>query len=122
MSPNGRFAVTAHGEGEGGIDNFHLYLTDAKRGQNLCVLSEVVNTLDTGATALAAKWSDDSQRVTIVYRVDRHEPLKAVSYRLSDGGARCIQAPFDVAGGELLRYWRKAKPSKRVFGDRKPHP
>ena len=121
MSPNGKYAITAHGEGEGGIDNFHLYLTDATSGQNVGALAEVVDTLDTGANAFAAKWSRDSQQVTIVYRIDRHEPLKAVSYRISEGRPRCIKGPFDVKSDELLRYWRRSKPSKKVFGTPKSH-
>ena len=32
ISPDGKFAVTAHGGGELGYDNFHLYLTDAVTG------------------------------------------------------------------------------------------
>jgi hypothetical protein len=121
ISPNGKYAITAHGEGEGGIDNFHLYLTDATSDQNVSALAEVVDTLDTGANAFAAKWSRDSQQVTIVYRIDRHEPLKAVSYRINGGRARCIKGPFDVTSDELLKYWQKSKPSKKVFGAPKSH-
>ena len=85
ISPDRKYAITAHGSGYLGYDNFHLYLTDAARGKNIGPLEEVVETLDTGANAIAAKWSMDSQQVTIVYRIDRHEPLKAVSYRISRG-------------------------------------
>jgi hypothetical protein len=98
-----------------------LYVTDAASGKNIGPLEEVVDTLDTGANAIAAKWSSDSQQVTIVYRIDRHEPLKAVSYRIAAGRVRCIKAPFDVKSDELLRHWQKAKPSKKVFGTPKAH-
>jgi hypothetical protein len=100
---------------------YELYLTDAASGKNIGPLEEVVEMLDTGANAIAAKWSRDSQQVTIVYRIDRHELLKAVSYRISRGRARCIKAPIDVTSDELLRYWQKAKPSKKVFGTPKAH-
>ncbi len=53
-----------------------------------CPLQEIKETLDTGADAFAAKWSDDSQQVSVVYRVDRHAPLKAVSYRIVGRRAR----------------------------------
>ena len=115
LSPNGRFAVTAHGEGEGGIDNFHLYLTDTAKNWNISMLADIIDTLDTGANALAAKWSRDSRQVTIIYRIDRHVPLKATTYRITDQGATCIKPPFDVISDELLTYWQKAKPSKKKF-------
>ena len=77
ISPDGKLAITAHGGGELGYDNFHLYLTDATSGKKIGPLEEIVDTLDTGADAFAAKWSSDSQQVTIVYRVDHHaRPLK----------------------------------------------
>ena len=33
ISPDGKFAITAHGTGYLGYDNFHLYLTDAITGK-----------------------------------------------------------------------------------------
>ena len=88
ISPDGKYAITAHGSGELGDDNFHLFLTDAISGKRIGPLEEIVETLDTGAGAFAAKWSEKSQQVTIVYRVDRHAPLKAVSCTASRIGAR----------------------------------
>ena len=55
MSPDGKFAITAHGGGELGYDNFHLYLTDVITGKHIGRLEEVKETLDTGANAFAAK-------------------------------------------------------------------
>src|SRR5690348_15598566 len=78
ISPNGRYAITAHGEGDMGYDHFHIFLTDAVTGKKIGPLEEIVDTLDSGADAFCAKWSHGSQDVTIVYRVDRHAPLKAV--------------------------------------------
>jgi hypothetical protein len=60
ISPDGKFAITAHGGGELGYDNFHLYLTDANTGKKIGPLEEIKETLDTGADAFAAKWSKDS--------------------------------------------------------------
>ena len=76
ISLDGRYAITAHGAGEVGYDDFHLYLTDVATERKVGPLEEVIETLDTGAGAFAAKWSRDSQQVTIVYRVDRHAPPK----------------------------------------------
>lgn len=120
ISPDGKYAITAHGGGELGYDNFHLYLTDAASGKNIGPLEEVVETLDTGADAFAAKWSTDSQQVTVVYRVDRHAPLKAVSYRIGSRRAQRIKGPFDVTSDELIKYWQshssESKPSPKIFG------
>ena len=107
ISPDGKFAITAHGNGESGYDNFHLYLTDAISGKKIGPLTEIVDTLDTGADAFAAKWSSDSREVTIVYRIDRHEPLKAISYRIAGRRAQRIKGPFDVKSDALIRYWQK---------------
>jgi hypothetical protein len=125
ISPDGKFAITAHGEGEDGDDNFHIYLTDAITGKKIGPLEEIKDTLDTGADAFAAKWSSDSREVTIVYRVDRHEPLKAVSYRIAGRRAQRIKGPFDVKSDELLKYWQthssEAKPSPKIFGTPRKH-
>jgi len=120
MSPDEKFAITAHGGGELGYDNFHLYLTDANTGKNIGPLEEIKETLDTGADAFAAKWSQDSQQVTIVYRVDRHAPLKAVSYRITGRRAQHVKGPFDVKSEDLITYWQThgsgGSVSLKVFG------
>jgi hypothetical protein len=71
-SPDGRYAIASHGDGEDGYDNFHLYLMDAMTGKKIGPLEEIKDTLDTGADAFYAKWSADSGQVSITYRVDRH--------------------------------------------------
>src|ERR1700719_2820953 len=80
ISPDGRIAITAHGSGELGDENFHLYLTDAGTGKKIGPLEEIKEFLATAANRFAAQWSSDAQQVTIFWRVDRHEPLKAISY------------------------------------------
>ncbi len=120
LSPDGKFAITAHGGGEYGYDDFHLYLTDAKTGRKIGPLEEIKEPLDSGADAFAAKWTPDSQQVLIIYRVDRHEPLKAVSYRIVGRRAQPIKGPFDVRDEDLIKY-RQAHASggtvsPKVFG------
>jgi hypothetical protein len=105
ISPDGQYAITAHGAGKLGDDNFHLYLMDASTGKNLGSLEEIVETLDTGADAFSAKWSTDSKEVIIIYRVDRHAPLKAVTYTIADRRARSIKGTVDVTSEELVKYW-----------------
>ena len=120
ISPDQRYAITAHGRGKLGYDNFHLYLTDAKTGKNIGVLDEIVETLDTGANAFSANWSSDSKQVIIIYRVDRHAPLKAVTYVIAGQRMRCIQGPFNVTSAELVNYWHAHSsapaPSPKTFG------
>jgi hypothetical protein len=74
-------------------------------GKNIGPLEEIVETLDTSANAFSAKWSSDSKQVIIIYRVDRHAPLKAVTYRVAGRRARCTKGPFDVTSEELVKYW-----------------
>src|SRR5712664_244625 len=62
ISPDGKFAITAHGRGGLGYDDFQLYLTDAITGKKIGPLEEITETLDTGADAFAARWSKDSQQ------------------------------------------------------------
>jgi hypothetical protein len=90
LSPNGQYSIRAHGEGEIGMDNFHVYLFDAKTGRKIGPLEEVVHNLDTSADMIGAKWSDDSRFVSLSYRVDRHE-FAEVRYRIEKGRAHCIK-------------------------------
>ncbi|PZR72410.1 MAG: hypothetical protein DLM52_12955 [Chthoniobacterales bacterium] len=91
-SPDGQYSITAHGEGEYGDENFHLYLTDARTGKKLGQLDEVKDPLDTGADAFHANWSRDSREVSISYRVDRHEAV-ILRYRVESGHARYLSGP-----------------------------
>jgi hypothetical protein len=87
ISPDGRFAITAHGNGELGYRDFHLYLTDAVTGRQIDTLMEVDPILDTAAYAFGAIWNQDSSAVTIVWRWSRQDPLKAITYHLSSNRA-----------------------------------
>ena len=121
ISPDGKYAITTHGEGEYGTEKFHVYLFNAITSKKLGPLEEIVEPLDTGAGAFGAKWSNDSSEVTIIYRVDRHAPLKAMTYRLSKGRAiPATKKPVDVKSDDLIEYWQNwgggSKPSERTFG------
>jgi len=91
-SPDGKYSIAAHGEGDLGYDNFHLYLMDASSGKKLGALEEIKDPLDTGADAFTAKWSADSHQVSITYRVDRRESV-TVRYRIENGRATRISGP-----------------------------
>jgi hypothetical protein len=120
ISPDARYAITAHGGGDLGYDHFHIYLTNAVTGDKIGPLEEIKDILDTGADAYAAKWSADSTQVAIVYRVDRHAPLKAMVYRVAKGRAFPIKGPVNLGDDDpLVSYWQQecsnAQPSPRVF-------
>jgi hypothetical protein len=123
ISPNGKYAITAHGEGNWATE-FSSLLTDAVAGKKLDVLKEIVDTLDTGADAFCAKWSKDSDKVVIIYRVDRHA-LNAASYSVSNGRARLVEDPSDVTSREQISYWHDqcsdSKQSEKIFGTPKAH-
>jgi hypothetical protein len=91
-SPNGEYSIAAHGEGEYGDENFHLYLMDAKTGKKIGPLEEVKDTLDTGADAFTAQWSADSHEVSISYRVDRHE-MVTIRYSVENRRAHRVSGP-----------------------------
>jgi hypothetical protein len=99
-SPDGKYSIAAHGKGELGDENFHLYLMDAGSGKKVAILDEVKDTLDTGADAFYAKWSTDSREVSIRYRVDRHE-AQMVRYRIQEDRAHLLSGPTKV---DALRF------------------
>ena len=96
-SPDHKYSIAAHGSGELGNDNFHLYLMNAATGKKIGPLEEIKDTLDTGADAFYAKWSADSKEVRIRYRVDRHEALE-VGYRVDNGRATLSKLPAKADG------------------------
>ena len=121
ISPDRKLAITTHGEGEAGYGKFHVYLFDAVTGRKIGPLEEIVEILDTGAGAFGARWARDSSEVTIVYRVDRHAPLKSMTYRLARGRATPLtKKPVDVQDGTLIKFWgdhcSDSKPPEKTFG------
>jgi hypothetical protein len=97
-APNGQYSIAAHGEGDLGYDNFHLYLMDARTGKAIGPLEEVKDSLDTGAAAFRAQWSADSRQVSITYRVGRRESV-TLRYRIDNGRAILIRGPKPAARG-----------------------
>jgi hypothetical protein len=73
-APNRQLSITAHGEGEGGYKNFHLYLTVEPTHAPIARLDGVGpdDVLDTGPNAITAVWSPDSRHVAVFHRSDRH--------------------------------------------------
>jgi len=91
-APNHQYAVVAHGSGELGDVDFHLYLVAEPGHRVIGPLEEVKDILDTGPTAYTAHWSADSGHVALLYRSDRH--IAAMNlYRIERGRAYPISGP-----------------------------
>ena len=97
LSPDRKHSIAAHGGGELGYGNFHIYLMNAVTGKKIGPLEEIKDNLDTGADAFYAKWSSDSKEVAIRYRIDRHEALE-VRYRIDNSRAYLIKGPSKSDG------------------------
>ena len=119
LSPDGKYAITTHGEGDLGYDYFHVYLTDARTGQKVGPLEEIKDVLDTGAGAYAARWTPDSSAVTIIWRVSRQAPVFSITYRVQNRRA-IPQTKAPVDGEKFGDYWSKNcsddRPTPRRFG------
>jgi len=91
-SPDGRYTIVTHGEGNLGYDNFHLFLLDNRGRERIIALNEPIEPfVDTGADAYYADWRKDSQQVSITFRAERHVAVK-VMYRIENG------RPIQVGG------------------------
>ncbi len=118
MSPDHKYAITAHGGSEDRDERFHIYLHNAVTGKKIGPLEEINKILDGAPGAYVAQWSKDSQEVTIVWRFDRQEPLQAVTYHIADGRAKAIKGPGKATNAQG-NLWAKlcgqnpeAKPEK----------
>lgn len=104
LSPNGRMSLAAHGEGEGGAANFHVWLMAEPRHRKLVALDEIGsdNNLDSAPDAYHAFWSENSRFVAVAFRSGRHE-IQLNLYRVGDRRAHLIKGPnlfHDVTGRE----------------------
>ncbi len=91
MVPDKRHSIAAHGNGELGDEDFHIYLMAADH-RKIGPLEKIKETLDSGPNAFAAAWSSDSNFVAIRYRIDRHIYVTNI-YRIAPGRAYTITGP-----------------------------
>ena len=98
VSPDGRYAIAAHGSGYLGYDHFQLYLIDAKTLKPLAGPKEPKDPfVDTGAESYFAQWSPDSKQVSIIFRAQRHLAVR-LRYRVTDGHVHRIEGRTLVHG------------------------
>jgi hypothetical protein len=94
LAPNKQVSIAAHGEGEDGSDNFHVYVMEEPEHKRKAILAGVGanDMLDSSPTAYEAIWSEDSRYVAISYRRNRH--LRVVRlYYIHRGQARQLKEP-----------------------------
>jgi hypothetical protein len=96
IAPNKQLSLAAHGAGEFGSDDFHLYLMDEPVHRKVSVLDGITNNLDSGPTAFHAEWAPDSRHVAIAYRIERHVTINLL-YRIERGRA------IGIAGTSLFK-------------------
>ena len=92
MAPNKKYSIAAHGHGEDGDEDFHLYLMEEPGHRKIGPLEEIKSILDTAPEAFQAKWSANSRFVALLHRADRHL-IELHLYRIENGRAYPITGP-----------------------------
>jgi hypothetical protein len=74
LSPDRQKSLATHGDGDGGSDNFHVWLMAEPAHRKIAVLDGIgsKNNLDTGPNAYHAFWSPDSRHAAVWFRSGRH--------------------------------------------------
>jgi hypothetical protein len=92
LAPDKHKSLASHGDGDGGSDNFHVWLMAEPAHRKLVALDDIDARLDSGPNAYYAFWSKDSRRVAVTYRSDRHI-VKLNLYQIDGRRARPILGP-----------------------------
>jgi hypothetical protein len=92
LAPDKTKSLASHGEGDGGRENFHVWLRAEPAHRKLMALADIEARLDSGPDAYRATWSADSRRVAVTYRSDRHV-VELNLYRIEGHRARPIMGP-----------------------------
>src|SRR3954470_12937752 len=102
-SPDGRWSVAAHGEGEAGYGSFDLYLLRAPAHEKVAPL-RTNDCLDTAPLSIIAVWAPDSKHVALLNRSDRHV-LDVRLFAVAGGKVQQIKVPLllDVVGKRHLK-------------------
>lgn len=111
LAPNKRLSIAAHGSGEFGDEDFHVWLMAEPAHKRLAVLDDMTcpddgvsrACLDSGANAYNAVWAPDSRHVAVSYRTNRHM-LQLNVYAIEGRRAVLLRGPSlfrEVAGREI---------------------
>ena len=103
LAPDGQKSLAAHGDGEGGSENFHVWLMAEPAHRKIAALDGIGsdNNLDTGPDAYHAVWSADSRHVAVSFRSDRHV-AELNLYAIEGRRAQLVSGPSLFA--ELTSY------------------
>jgi hypothetical protein len=105
LAPNKEMSLASHGDGDGGRDNFHVWLMAEPAHRRIMALDDISssNNLDTAPDAYHAAWSADSRHVAVSFRSDRHE-LQLNLYTIESRRPRLVSGPSlfrDVTGRDV---------------------
>ena len=105
LAPNRQLSLAAHGEGEFGDANFHVWLMAEPAHRKIMALEGVGenNILDTGPASYHASWSADSRHVALNFRSSRHV-VEFNLYRIENRKSRQLTGPTlfrEVAGRDV---------------------
>jgi hypothetical protein len=113
LAPSKTLSIAAHGSGEFGYEDFHVWLMAEPAHKRLAVLDNMTCTndgvsspcLDTGADAFTAVWSPDSRHVAVTFRTNRHM-LRLNVYAIEGRRAVLLSGPslFREVAGREIRY------------------
>jgi hypothetical protein len=92
LAPDKHKSLASHGDGDGGSDNFHVWLMAEPAHRKLVALDDIDARLDSGPNAYYAFWSKDSRGVAVTYRSDRHI-VELNLYRIEGRRAHPILGP-----------------------------
>ena len=107
LSPDKKMSLASHGDGEGGSENFHVWLMSEPAHRRIARLGDIGSRgiLDTGPNAYYAFWSADSRYVAITYRSERHV-VEFELYSIEGHRAHSVLGPSlfkDVTSREVRR-------------------
>lgn len=94
LSPDKRLSLAAHGDGEGGHGNFHVWLMAEPAHRRIMRLDDIgsENNLDTAPDAYHAQWSADSRHVAVGFRFDRYQ-VQLNIYNIENHRAYLVRGP-----------------------------
>jgi hypothetical protein len=92
LAPNKKVSLASHGDGDGGRENFHVWLMAEPAHRRIGALDDIGGRLDTGPDAYYAFWSADSRHVAVTFRSDRHV-VELNLYQIENRRAHLISGP-----------------------------
>jgi hypothetical protein len=94
LAPDKRLSLAAHGDGDGGNDNFHVWLMAEPAHRRIAALDGIgsANNLDSGPGAYYGSWSADSRHVAVSFRSGRHV-AELNLYRIENRRPRLVSGP-----------------------------